>query len=206
MPLVTFEGTEGTGKSTLMHLVVQALQQQNAAAEIVQTREPGGCPLSEQIRQLVTSHTEGVVHPLTELALMVAARAQHIQSIIMPALSRGAWILSDRFIDATYAYQGGGRGIEEQIIASSHAQFCGDVKPDLTIWLDGPVEMCIERVRQRGDADRFDNETVAFYQRVQQGYQKRALAEPERIIRLSATQSPEQLCQQVMQIIVKRWT
>lgn len=185
---ITFEGIEGVGKSTqLKHL---AAQLGNAGREIVVTREPGGTPLAEKIRALVLGAQEEPVPPVAELLLMFAARAVHTENLVRPALARGAWVLCDRFTDATFAYQGGGRGVPAEDIEALARMAHRQVTPDLTLLLDAPVGVALARARGRAEtADRIEAETVAFFERVRASYLERAASEPARIRRIDANRS-----------------
>lgn len=186
--LVTLEGGEGAGKSTVM----AALRSFLAASgdDVVCTHEPGGTPLAQLIRGLLLSRDHEAPSAETELLLMFAARAQHVRETIGPALERGAWVLSDRFTDASYAYQGGGRGLDPRLIAELERVVVG-VRPGLTLLLDVPVAVGRERASGRGLADRIESEQDAFFERVHDTYLARAAAEPERFRVIDATQSPE---------------
>ena len=152
---ITLEGSEGAGKSTNLAFIRQLLEQ--AGRQVIVTREPGGTPLGEQIRSLLLNHHKDAMTSDTELLLMFAARAQHIAQVIRPALSAGNYVLCDRFTDATYAYQGGGRGIDSMRIAALEAWVQGDLRPDLTIYLDVPVEIGLARAGARSNPDRFES-------------------------------------------------
>jgi dTMP kinase len=175
---ITLEGGEGAGKSTQLAYVQQCLQR--AGKRVLMTREPGGTELGEQIRTLLLDHRQTAMDADTELLLMFAARAQHLAERIRPALAAGEWVLCDRFTDATYAYQGGGRGIDTRRIAALEDWVQGELRPDLTLLLDLPVEVGLSRAGQRGDLDRFEREQQDFFQRVRQAYRDRAAAEPRR--------------------------
>lgn len=198
--LVTLEGGEGAGKSTVLAALRDALQA--TGAEVVCTREPGGTPLAEQIRGLLLSvpsedrHHEAPA-PVTELLLMFAARAQHVRETLLPALQRGAWVLSDRFTDASYAYQGAGRGGDEAFIAELERRAVG-IAPALTLLLDVPVEVGLRRARGRGAADRIEAEHEDFFERVRAGYLARAAAEPQRFRVVDATGSVEAVAAQAV--------
>lgn len=169
---VTFEGIEGVGKSTQLEAARVLLL--NRGIEVVATREPGGTPLGERLRALVLSRDETVSRE-TELLIMLAARAEHVAGVIRPALARGAWVLCDRYSDATFAYQGGGRGLTDRQIAPLAAFAEGGVRPDLTLLLDAPVASALARARGRGGAgDRFEAEASAFFERVRKRYLARA--------------------------------
>lgn len=175
---LTFEGTEGVGKSTQLRNAAEMLK--SAGVEVVVTREPGGTPMAEAIRELLLAPGKEPVHELTELLLMFAARAQHLYTRILPALEAGRWVLCDRFTDATFAYQGGGRGLSQETIAQLETLVQGDLRPDHVILLDAPVEVGMARARDRGDLDRFEQESVAFFERIRRVYRERARACPER--------------------------
>lgn len=184
---ITLEGIEGVGKSTLSRLVVNYLITQ-LQVSVVQTREPGGTPLAERIRDLTIETTSERVFPDTELLLMFAARAQHLHQVILPALEQNTWVVSDRFVDATYAYQGAGRGLESHKIAVLEKLVLGDFKPDLVILLDAPVELGMRRASRRGALDRFESEELAFFERVREAYLNRAQANPSRYLVIDAAQ------------------
>ena len=183
--LVTLEGGEGAGKTTVLGALRAALERDGH--EVVCTREPGGTPLAEQIRALLLDPSHEPPSPETELLLMFAARAQHVRETIAPALARGAWVISDRFTDSSYAYQGGGRGLDARFIAELERRVVG-VQPGLTLLLDLGVEEGRARAHGRnGTADRIEREQDAFFERVRIAFRARAAAEPERIRVLDAT-------------------
>lgn len=196
---ITLEGSEGSGKSTNLAFIHQQLQQ--AGLDVVLTREPGGTPLGEQIRELLLDHRQQAMHSDTELLLMFAARAQHIREVILPALGRGQWVLCDRFTDATYAYQGAGRGIDEGRIAQLEQWVQGDLRPDLTFFLDLPVEQGLARAGERAELDRFEREQIDFFERVRQGYLAQAERHPQRYRLVDASLSLEQVQAQLTQQI-----
>ncbi|WP_039913940.1 dTMP kinase [Cellvibrio mixtus] len=175
---LTIEGTEGVGKSTNLAFVRDWLTARGV--EVIVTREPGGTPMAEEVRSLLLSKRDEPVDETAELLLVFAARAQHLAQVIKPALARGAWVLSDRFTDATYAYQGGGRGLNKSIIEELEQLVQGDLRPDLTLILDIDVELGLNRARQRGELDRFESETIGFFERVRVAYRQRAEAAPVR--------------------------
>lgn len=175
---ITVEGIEGVGKSTHLALIERHLR--DAGCEVVMTREPGGTALGEAIRGLLLGHQFDGMASDTELMLMFAARAEHLDKVIIPAVKRGAWVVSDRFTDATYAYQGGGRGLDAARIAALESFVQGDVRPDATLLLDAPVELALGRAAQRGAQDRFEKEQANFFSRVRQVYLDRARREPAR--------------------------
>lgn len=169
---ITLEGGEGVGKSTSLIFIKQLLE--DAGIDVVTTREPGGTILAENIRQLLLDNSEEAVSETTELLLMFAARAQHIQQVINPALAQGQWVLCDRFTDATYAYQGGGRGMDVKMIEWLEQKVQGNVRPDLTLLLDAPIAVGMERANKRGELDRFEQEKHDFFERVRSAYLARA--------------------------------
>lgn len=173
---ITVEGGEGVGKSTNMAFIGEWLKRHGIS--YIATREPGGTPLAEEIRALLVKPRTEPVAENTELLLMFAARAQHLTEVIMPALHRGQWVLCDRFTDATYAYQGGGRGIDEVKIAQLEELVQGQLRPDLTLLLDIPVQQGLARARERGQADRFEQEELVFFNAVRDCYLQRAGQEP----------------------------
>jgi len=188
---LTIEGTEGVGKSTNLAFVRDWLQAKGI--EVIVTREPGGTPLAEEIRGLLLARRDEVVDETAELLLVFAARSQHISQVIRPALARGAWVLSDRFTDATYAYQGGGRGLSKDVISRLELLVQGDLHPDLTLILDIDVELGLNRARQRGELDRFESETIGFFERVRAAYKTRALENPNRYALVDASQDLAQV-------------
>lgn len=182
---ITIEGSEGAGKSTCLQQISNTLQRLAIPHRI--TREPGGTGLSEAIRALLLAPRTEQVHPMTELLLLFAGRAQHIHELIEPALAAGIWVVSDRFTDATYAYQGGGRGMSQPLIAQLETLVQGDLRPDLTLFLDLPVADGLLRIRGRdGELDRFEREQIDFFERVRGCYLARSQAEPQRIRRIDA--------------------
>ena len=175
---ITFEGTEGVGKST--QLATAAASLRAAGINVLVTREPGGTPMAEAIRELLLAPRDEPVHELTELLLMFAARAQHLHTRILPALGAGQWVLCDRFTDATYAYQGGGRGTSTERIELLETLVQGELRPDHVVLLDAPVETGMARARKRGELDRFEQETVEFFARIRATYLQRARYDPQR--------------------------
>lgn len=175
---ITIEGTEGVGKSTNIAFLCQLLE--SLGIEVVLTREPGGTPLAEELRNLLLTPRAEKVSQDTELLLMFAARAQHIENVIRPALARGAWVISDRFTDATFAYQGGGRGVDMDNIRLLETLVQHGLHPDLTILLDLPVAVGLQRASARSEPDRFEQEKLAFFEKVRAAYLARADAEPDR--------------------------
>jgi dTMP kinase len=198
---ITLEGIEGAGKSTIARWVCEWLRAHAILATL--TREPGGTPLAERVRQIVLERGEERVSAVTETLLMFAARGIHLQNLIRPALARGEWIVCDRFTDATRAYQGGGRGVERAWIESLASQVHGDLQPDCTLLLDLSVPMGLERAkgRQGGTADRFEAETQAFFERVRAAYLELARREPRRIHLIDASAPLEGVKQQVTAVL-----
>jgi dTMP kinase len=172
---ITFDGTEGGGKTTQINALCQRLQQKNTP--FIQTREPGGTALGEQIRHWLLSQA---MCSDTELLLIFAARAEHIETVIKPALAKGEWVICDRFTDASYAYQGGGRGLDFARIQKLADWVQGDFQPHLTFILDIPVELGLQRAKKRGLPDKFEQETLAFFQRARQVYLDLAKQNPQR--------------------------
>lgn len=173
---ITVEGTEGVGKTTNMAFVRGWLEQHDIP--FISTREPGGTPLAEQLRGLLLQTRDEPVNPLAELLMVFAARAQHLAQVILPALERGDWVLCDRFTDATYAYQGGGRQMDVQAIAVLETLVQKELRPDVVLLLDIPVQQGLARARNRGELDRFEQEDLVFFGRVRQAYLERAAGDP----------------------------
>lgn len=193
---ITVEGIEGAGKSTQMEAVRGFLDAQGIT--VVVTREPGGTPLSEAVRGLLLDPGNRGMAADTELLLVFAARAEHIHKVIRPALDAGDWVLSDRFTDATFAYQGGGRGIPAERIAALEDWVQGDLRPDLTLLLDLPVETGMARIADRGRPDRFEREERDFFQRIRDNYLERVAAEPGRFRRIDASAPLEEVRREVL--------
>jgi dTMP kinase len=196
---ITLEGSEGSGKSTNLAYIHEKLQQ--SGIDVVLTREPGGTPLGEQIRDLLLDHRQQAMASDTELLLMFAARAQHLNELILPALEQGKWVLCDRFTDATYAYQGAGRGISEERIATLEQWVQGELRPDLTFFLDLPVEQGLARAGERSTPDRFEREQLDFFERVRQGYLQQAERDPQRYRVVDASVALEQVQSQLDTIL-----
>ncbi len=182
---LTLEGGEGVGKSTNIQFISQLLKKRGI--DCLVTREPGGTELAEKIRELLLSDHSEPVGELTELLLVFAARAQHLQQKIKPALAAGKWVLCDRFTDATFAYQGAGRGLNRDVIAALEALVQGELRPDLTVLLDIDPAIGLARAGQCGTPDRFEKEKLTFFERVRKGYQERADAEPGRFLVIDAS-------------------
>lgn len=188
---ITLEGPEGAGKSTNREYLAERLRAQGI--DVVLTREPGGTPLAERIRELLLAPSDEAMCADTELLLVFAARAQHLAQVICPALARGAVVLCDRFTDATYAYQGGGRGLSQARIATLETFVQGALRPDLTLVFDLPVEVGLARASARGRLDRFEQEGRAFFDAVRSTYLERAQAQPQRYRLVDAAQTLEQV-------------
>lgn len=186
---ITFEGIDGAGKSTHIATVVDWLSARGL--EVVSTREPGGTPLGEKLRELLLHEP---MHLETEALLMFAARREHLALVIEPALARGAWVVCDRFSDATYAYQGGGRGLDKEKFAALERWVHGHLQPDLTFLFDLPPEVACERIARQGrELDRFEQERADFHLRVRQAYLERAVEAPQRIRVINAGQGQDEI-------------
>ena len=183
---ITFEGGEGVGKTTNVAFVESYLRSRNIP--LVVTREPGGTPLAEKLRTLLLNKKSEAIAEEAELLLMFAARAQHIKHVIEPALARSDWVICDRFTDATYAYQGGGRNMKISTIEGLENLVQGNLRPDLTLLLDAPVKIGMERAGKRGAFDRFESETVQFFEDVRRAYLLQAELHPQRIKLIKANQ------------------
>jgi dTMP kinase len=190
---ITIEGGEGVGKSTQISCIREHLAAQGIT--VTMTREPGGTPRAERIRELLLEQNSEPMPPLSELLLMFAARATHITNVIEPSLARGDWVVCDRFTDATYAYQGGGRGMNQEQIATLEELVQGALRPDLTILLDVALDISTARARERNlktaSVDRFETEQRDFFERVREAYLERARQEPNRIVVVDASGSRE---------------
>jgi len=188
---ITLEGPEGAGKSTNREYLAERLREQGI--DVLLTREPGGTPLAERIRELLLDPSDEPMAADTELLLVFAARAQHLQQVIRPALAKGSVVLCDRFTDATYAYQGGGRGLSVERIAQLEQFVQGELRPDLTLIFDLPVEIGLARAAARGRLDRFEQEGRGFFEAVREAYLQRAAQAPQRYRVLDAGQSLAQV-------------
>lgn len=186
---ITIEGTEGVGKTTNIAFIKQWLDDNGIS--FINTREPGGTPLAEEIRQVLLSNRDEKVCSKAELLMMFAGRAQHIDQVIEPQLAQGNWVLCDRFTDATYAYQGAGREMGDDLIQSLETMVQGDMRPDLTLVLDVPVELGLERAGKRSEPDRFELEKTDFFNRVRQAYLSMATNNPNRYKIIDASQTLE---------------
>lgn len=192
---ITIEGTEGVGKTTNIQFIEAWMKSNNLA--YATTREPGGTPLAEQIRELLLAPREESVCSTAELLLMFAARAQHLNQLIEPMLAEGAWVLCDRFTDATYAYQGAGREMRDDLISELEMLVQGSLRPDLTLILDIPVEVGLQRAGERSTPDRFELERVEFFQRVRNRYLQIASDNPQRCVVIDASRPLDAVQQQI---------
>jgi dTMP kinase len=202
---LSVEGIEGVGKSTQVARLSQALSERGIAHLV--TREPGGTPLAERIRDIVLNSRDEAVPPMAELLLMFAARAVHLSNHVEPNLRAGRWVVCDRFIDATYAYQGGGRHLSLDDIRRLETMVLGARRPDLTVLLDAPVPQALQRARQRNAgaaADRFESERAEFFERVRAAYLARAAAEPMRIETVDAAQSVDEVAARIFKLLEAR--
>lgn len=183
---ITFEGVEGSGKSTQLARLRTHLE--SRGLEVIATREPGGTPIAEDIRAILLDPAHAGMATMTELLLYAAARAQHLHELVRPALDAGKMVLCDRFADSTRAYQGGGRGVDADVLAALHRLATGGLQPDCTLLIDVPAEEGLARARTRGRTDRLEREAVAFHQRVRAAYLELAQADPARIRVIDGTQ------------------
>lgn len=202
---ISIEGVEGVGKSTSIDRIATSLE--GHGISYVTTREPGGTPLSERIRELLLDKRNMSMSPMTELLLMFAARAQHVNEFIKPTLAKGQWVVCDRFTDSTYAYQGGGRGLDEALIRQVEKIALDNFRPDLVLVLDLPVEEGISRALSRGQKDRFESEDIAFFNRVRDVFLARAAGDSRYQV-VDASGVPETVGKRLDAIIeseIERW-
>jgi dTMP kinase len=210
---ITFEGLDGTGKSTQLRKLAAVLRA--AGHKVVETREPGGTLTGEKIRKVLLDSGTAGLSPLAEMALMFASRAQHIAEVIKPALEHGSVVLCDRFTDSTEAYQGSGRKLGSGPVLELHRVLCGDLQPDLTILLDSDAALSVGRARRRnkraargggrsGDENRFEQETRAFFARVREGYLAIAAREPHRVVAVDARGTPAQTHRRVVEVVARK--
>jgi dTMP kinase len=203
---ITVEGIEGVGKSTHLGFIRDQLVARGI--DVLMTREPGGTPGAERIRELLLDPGGEAISPEAELLMMFAARALHVEHVIRPALKAGRWVVCDRFVDASYAYQGGGRGIPAQRIAVLERWVLKGLKPDLTLLLEAPVDVGLSRMTRRGARDRFEQEQAAFFSRVRRTYLARARREPRRIQVVTADGNVQDVQQQIGHVLdarLRRW-
>ncbi len=211
---ITFEGLDGCGKSTQMAKLAAVLTAQGLP--VVATREPGGTATGEKIRQLLLDTNTSSLAPLAELALMFAARAQHIAQIVQPALAEGRIVLCDRFTDSTEAYQGGGRKLGSEVVLALHRILCGSLRPELTILMDSDVAMSVDRARRRNktqagknnrgknDENRFEQESRAFFGRVRSAYLAIAAREPQRVVLVDARGTPSETHRKIVEVVRRK--
>jgi len=210
---ITFEGLDGTGKSTQMRKLAVALRA--AGHKVIETREPGGTPTGEKIRKLLLDSGTAGLDPLAEMALMFASRAQHISEVIEPGLAAGSIVLCDRFTDSTEAYQGSGRKLGSAAVLELHRVLCGDLQPELTILLDSNPHASVNRARRRNERDsksstrghdenRFERETRAFFGRVREGFAAIAKREPGRMVVVDARGTPGQTHQKIREVVQRK--
>jgi len=192
---ITLEGIEGVGKTTHLAFIADRLQQQGHT--VIVTREPGGTRAGEAIREILLHGKDMQIDSMAELLLMFAARAQHLQEVVRPALAKGQYVLCDRFTDATYAYQGGGRGLSLADIGVLETLVQQQLQPDVTLLFDASVQTGLSRAKKRGEADRFEAETVSFFERVRQTYLDRASQQPQRFRIIDAEQTLVDVQQQI---------
>ena len=199
---ITIEGGEGAGKSTMMDRLADWLESHGHS--VVRSREPGGTVLAEKIRAILLDDRHEELSSQSELLLVFASRAQHLEELIRPALARGDTVLCDRFTDASWAYQGGGRQMPSEWIAALEQMVHGDLQPDLTLLLDLPVEQGLKRVSRRGEADRFEQESLEFFRRVRQAYLARAKSNDHRFEIIDASGNLAQVWSQIESILERR--
>ena len=193
---ITFEGVDGAGKSTHLAWFADALRQRGA--DVIVTREPGGTPLGEALREMLLNQPMSIG---TEAMLMFAARFEHVEQVIKPALAAGKWVISDRFSDASFAYQGGGRGMDWEKLRQLEQWVHADLQPDLTLFFDVPVEVARLRLANNVSLDRFEQEQDAFFERVRAGYHRRVAENPQRYVVIDAAQTLAAVQQQLVAII-----
>lgn len=205
---ITLEGIEGMGKSTQLTVLADYLKQKNIP--VITTREPGGTPIAEALRKIVLTDTSEAIASKTELLLFYAARLQHYENLIKPALEQGTWVISDRFYDATFAYQGGGRELGFEMITPLHQWVLGSFSPDLTFLFDGPAELSIARIQARNlelkiQKDRIEKEKAVFFERIRQAYLVLAQQEPKRFCVLEAAKTKQDVSQEMIKILDRKW-
>jgi len=209
---ITFEGLDGCGKTTQLERLAAVLRSQGI--EVLTTREPGGTEIGERIRAVLLDSRTADLDPMTEMALMFASRAQQLAQVILPALESGKWVLCDRFTDSTEAYQGGGRQLGSDAVLQVHRVLCRNVWPDLTILMDSEVEHSVQRARRRNkaavqgsqvDENRFEQESKAFFTRVQQAFREIARREPQRVAMVDARRPPDVVHPEIARIVQERF-
>jgi len=194
---ITFEGVDGAGKSTHLEWFAESLRQRGL--EVVVTREPGGTPIGEKLREILLNQPMNIG---TEAMLMFAARLEHIEQLIRPALKAGKWVISDRFSDASFAYQGGGRGMNWEKLRQLEQWVHADLQPDLTLFFDIPIEIARQRLANNATLDRFEKEQSDFFERVRSGYHKRVQENPERYAVIDASQTLDKVKNKLEEIIL----
>ena len=201
---ITIEGIEGAGKTSCISCVERLLTRNNI--EYITTREPGGTNLAEKIRHILLEVKDEPPVDLCELLLIFAARAQHIQNVILPALNEGNWVVCDRFTDATFAYQGGGRGLKTELISDLELITQKDLRPNITFLLDVEPELGLSRAKKRGELDRFEKEELEFFKRVREAYLDAAVRNSERFFVLDASESEEQVARTIQKTLLKKFS
>ena len=200
---ITLEGVEGAGKTTQKNALCVLMELNQIP--YIETREPGGTPYSEAIRALLLDHTNDLPVARTELLLMFAARAQHLETKIIPALAHGTWVICDRFTDATYAYQGGGRQLPMEWIEILESLVQDTLRPDLTLIFDVPADVGLARASRRGTLDRIESEDIAFFERVRETYREIAKKNPARVVTLDATDDVQTVTNRMYELLLARW-
>jgi dTMP kinase len=196
---ITLEGIEGAGKSTAVKFLANFLQKKNI--DFILTREPGGTEIAEKIRKVLLEHYQEPMHPDTEMLLYFAGRAQHLNQVIIPALKKGQWVICDRFTDATYAYQGGGRGLSKEKITILEQWVQGDLRPNYTLLFDVSVDIGLDRLKKNRVLDRFEIEKKSFFEKIRHCYLERAKKEPNRFYIVDANKNLEDVEKQVTTIL-----
>jgi len=198
---ITLEGIEGVGKTTQLPVVAAALRARGL--EVVETREPGGTALGDGIRALLLDSSLPAMDAVSELLLVFAARAEHLEKRIRPALAAGAWVVCDRYTDATYAYQGGGRGLPQATIATLETLVQRGLEPDLTLLFDAPLDVALGRAKARGESDRFETERAEFFRRVRDAYLARARAAPHRFRLVDAARDAATVSAELRELLAR---
>ncbi|MGB0636931.1 MAG: dTMP kinase [Gammaproteobacteria bacterium] len=201
---ITLEGIEGVGKSTAMRVVKRFLE--NNGRNVIITREPGGTAIGEKVRDILLSTQNDAMSPVSELFLLLAARAQHLAEVVSPALASGNCVVCDRFFDATYAYQGAGRGLDMSIIKSATDLISPFFVPTLTLLLDAPVEVGFKRIESRGKTDRFEEQNRDFFERIRESYLNRARLEPKRFCVIDASQSLVEVSDRIELVLKEKFS
>lgn len=200
---ITVEGIEGVGKSSNIQFIAKCLEEKGC--QVVLTREPGGTPLGERLRDILLTEFAEKTLPETELLILYAARLQHVEHVIKPALQSGKWVICDRFIDATYAYQGAGRGVDLTKIDRLNDWTLGSFRADFTLILDAPVEVALGRIQHNRVLDRFEKEKATFFEKIRQFYLSRAAQNPQHYIVVDASKELKDVKQDLADIVASRW-